>query len=52
MQLELTTSGLISGLSSTELAQFGDIAYMGIVSVDDVKASTDEGLCCDRQALN
>ncbi|EJD74350.1 rho guanine nucleotide exchange factor 7 [Loa loa] len=48
MQLELLTSGSIDGLSSEELKKLGEILYMSIVSVDDVKASTEEELSCDR----
>ncbi|VDN02275.1 unnamed protein product [Thelazia callipaeda] len=48
MQLELLSSGFIDGLSSDELKKLGDVLYMSIVSVDDVKASTEEGLSCDR----
>uniref|UniRef100_A0A915Q779 SH3 domain-containing protein n=1 Tax=Setaria digitata TaxID=48799 RepID=A0A915Q779_9BILA len=47
MQLELLASGSIDGLPSEELKKFGEILYMGIVSVDDVKASTEEELSCD-----
>ncbi|VDO63129.1 unnamed protein product [Onchocerca flexuosa] len=48
MQLELFASGSIDGLPSEELKKLGEVLYMSIVSVDDVKASTDEELSCDR----
>ncbi|VDK78591.1 unnamed protein product [Litomosoides sigmodontis] len=48
MQLELLASGSIDGLPSEELKKLGEILYMSIVSVDDVKASVEEELSCDR----
>ncbi|VDK64503.1 unnamed protein product [Onchocerca ochengi] len=48
MQLELFASGSIDGLPSEELKKLGEVLYMSIVSVDDIKASTDEELSCDR----
>ncbi|VDO34411.1 unnamed protein product [Brugia timori] len=48
MQLELLASGSIDGLPSEELKKLGEILYMSIVAVDDIKASTEEGLSCDR----
>ncbi|CAG9533513.1 unnamed protein product [Cercopithifilaria johnstoni] len=48
MQLELLTSGSIDGLPSEELKKLGEISYMSIVSVDDVRASVEEELSCDR----
>ncbi|KAM3728117.1 Rho guanine nucleotide exchange factor [Dirofilaria immitis] len=48
MQLELFSSGSIDGLPSEELKKLGEVLYMGIATVDDVKASTDEELSCDR----
>lgn len=52
MQLELLASGTVDGLPSDELKKLGEIIYMGILSVDDIKASTDEGLSCDRLFLS
>ncbi|VDN42812.1 unnamed protein product [Gongylonema pulchrum] len=52
MQLELLSSGSIDGLSSEAMKKLGEIIYMAIVSVDDVKASTDEGLFCDRSTFD
>lgn len=48
MQLELLASSSIDGLPSEELKKLGEILYMSIVSVDDVKASVEEELSCDR----
>lgn len=48
MQLELLASGSIDGLLPEELEKLGEVLYMSIVSVDDIKASTEEELSCDR----
>ncbi|VDM47571.1 unnamed protein product [Toxocara canis] len=48
MQLELKSSGLVEGLSSDEMAQLGEIIYMGTVSVGDDEELSDEHLLSDR----
>uniref|UniRef100_A0A0N5AKL6 Rho guanine nucleotide exchange factor 7 n=1 Tax=Syphacia muris TaxID=451379 RepID=A0A0N5AKL6_9BILA len=48
MQLELKNSGLIEGLSSSEIEALGDIIYMGSVTLGDEETLVEEHLPVDR----